>query len=49
MLDIADKVTLLGEQQKIQCFGCIEEELGRIRAMDEYLMQRDRGEIAPLP
>lgn len=49
VLDIADKVTLLGEPQKIQCFGCVEDELGRIRAMDEYLMQRDRGETEPLP
>lgn len=48
ILDIADKVTQLGEKQQIQCFGCIEDELKRIRAMDEYLEQRASGETESL-
>jgi hypothetical protein len=49
VLDIADKVTQLGDAQKIQCFGCIEDELKRIKAVDEYLEQRERGETEALP
>lgn len=48
VLDIADKVTQLGDAQKIQCFGCIEDELKRIKAVDEYLEQRERGETEAL-
>lgn len=36
VLEIAGKVAQLGEVQRIKCFGCIEDEGKRQRAVDEY-------------
>jgi hypothetical protein len=48
VLEIAGKVTQLGEVQKIHCFGCMEDEAKRQQAVKEYESFVKSGETAVL-
>lgn len=48
VLEIAGKVASAGEAQTIKCFGCIEDEAKRQRALDEYEALLRAGETAAL-
>lgn len=48
VVEIAAEVTELGEQQRIKCFGCIEDEGKRERALEEYQELLATGQTEPL-